>query len=696
MKWISSKILRQILLSPFLLAIPFTVLVIVLIPDFFSKYKSELIKQGLIDKPGGFEYWEDIDKDGNSERIILFNNTEGDAAIKIFEEKGYIGDHYYCRGRKLPDWRSCFFGYFNNNKNNLIFVFSLINDSIFLNCIDHTNLRDFLFRDLFIGKLQTPGSDDIHAGFIFFEDLDRDGWKELIFTINAGFPLQPRGCFIYDFRQKKLSRSPEMGVYLAVSAIEDVNQDGFKEIFTSTYSIFNYPDSLGGIKDDHSAWIMAFNKDLKFLFPPVEFRGKYIWVRTLPIKSENDWKLVSLLYQVASGKYSPRLMLTNLQGELILERKLGDSLERPDMDIFYLGQEREYIYLTDRHGHIEKIDGILQSGENFNVPEFISRDFLAADLDEDGKKELIYAKSKIDLPVIVRYDLSSPLYLNLPGSNEPRFVQIQTLENGRKIISIQQSDNYYHYSYDMNKFYYLKFPFYISIYILALGFVHLIRRLQRIQLERSRKISDEITALQLKSIKSQFDPHLTFNIMTSISYAVHQEDKELTNQFITKFSAFIRGIVTDSDKISRTIGKELLLISNYLDVEKMRLQQFEYVIMTPDGFNFSVEIPKNILLTFVENAIKHGIRPKEGSAKIIVRAEEKTDSLLEICVEDDGVGRSAPKNASSENTGKGLLIVEQILDLWDKLYGKRITLTIEDLTDNGKTTGTRVRISIPL
>ncbi|MBC8461908.1 MAG: histidine kinase [Deltaproteobacteria bacterium] len=342
MKWISSKIRRQILLSPFLLAIPFTLLIIVLLPDLFPKFRSELIEKGFIDKPGGYEYWEDIDHDGNSERIVLFNNTEGKASVKIIEENGYIGDHYYCR-------------------------------------------------------------------------------------------------------------------------------------------------------------------------------GKYIVIKTLPVKTGNDWKLVSLLYKIAPGNYSPRLILTTVQGEVITVRGLGDTLERPAMDIFFIGQDREYIYLSGQHGQIEKI-----------------------------------------------HDFSSPLYLDLPASIESRFVQIKTPESGRSTIAIQQAGIYYHYSYEKNRFYFLKFPFYMGIYVFILGFIHLIRRLQQVQLEQRKKLSDEITALQLKSIKSQFDPHLTFNIMTSISYAVHQGNKELANQFIARFSAFIRDIVTDSDQISRTLGNELTFVTRYL------------------------------------------------------------------------------------------------------------------------------------
>lgn len=695
MKWISSEILKQRLVSPFLLAIPCTILIIILLPNLFPKYKSELIDQGLIDKLGGFEFWEDIDRDGNSERIVLFNNNDGKASIKIIEEDGYLGAHYYCRGEMFSKYPFLYFGAFNNEGDKLILVYSMINDSIFLNCIDHANLQDFLFRDLFIGKVKTPGSKDTRPGTLFWEDLDNDGWKEVIFTLQTGFPLQPRGCYVYNFREGKLTKSPDMGVYFGITAIEDVNQDDYKELFTKTYAISNYSDSLGGMKDDHSAWIMAFNNDLKFLFPPVEFRGKYIKIRSLPIKTSNEWYLVSLVYQLIPGTQQPRVILTNLQGKVIRERNLTDTLEKPDYDLFYLGEDREHIYITNKKGYFEKIDVSLQPKETYNLIEVTSSIFLELDLDGDGKMEYVTMDNFGYMPIVFRKDLSYPLPIDLPMSRESRFIRGKALENGKIAIFIQQADQYYVFSYDRNKLHFLKFPFYFGIYIFILGFIHLIRRLQRFQLEHRKKLSEEITALQLKSIKSQFDPHLTFNIMTSISYAVHQENKELAKQFIAKFSDFIRSIVTDSDKISRTLGRELMLISNYLDVEKIRLKHFEYVIKTPDKVNLSVEIPKNIVLTFVENAVKHGIRPKESSATIIVSVEIKADGNLEIFIEDDGVGRTESKDTGKENTGKGLLIVEQILDLWYKLYGKQITWAIEDLKTDNTSAGTRVKIIIP-
>ena len=448
MKGITTKIARQILLSPFLLAIPCTVLVIVLLPDLFPKYKSELIDQGLIDKLGGFEYWEDVDLDGKSEQIILFNNTEGEASVKIIEEDGYIGAHYYCRGEMFSNYLSLYFGTFEQNGNKLILVFSLLNDSIFLNCIDHANLRDFLFRDLFIGKVQTSGSKDTRPGTLFWDDLDSDGWTEVIFTIRTGFPLQPRGCFIYDFRRNKLIRSPEMGVFMDIAAIQDVNHDGLKEIFTNTYSISNYPDSIGGLQDDHSAWIMAFTKDLNFLFPPVEFRGKYLSVKSLPIKTANDWRLVSLICQKSAGKHFPRLILTDMNGKLIMDRKLTDTLEKMEFNLFSLGENREYIYMSNQKGFFEKIDVSLQPVQVYNIPGVESESYLALDLDGDGKMEYITMDNFGYPPVVCRNDLSFPLFIDISLTRESTFIRGKALDNGKTAIHIQQAGQYYVYLYD--------------------------------------------------------------------------------------------------------------------------------------------------------------------------------------------------------------------------------------------------------
>jgi hypothetical protein len=92
------KRLRFFLQSPYFLALPVALLFIFLLPDIFRKYKTEIVEKGIIHKKDGFEYYADLNGDRTSERIVLFNNTEGRASIKILDHNGLILDHFYLSG----------------------------------------------------------------------------------------------------------------------------------------------------------------------------------------------------------------------------------------------------------------------------------------------------------------------------------------------------------------------------------------------------------------------------------------------------------------------------------------------------------------------------------------------------------------------------------------------------------------------
>jgi LytS/YehU family sensor histidine kinase len=106
-------------------------------------------------------------------------------------------------------------------------------------------------------------------------------------------------------------------------------------------------------------------------------------------------------------------------------------------------------------------------------------------------------------------------------------------------------------------------------------------------------------------------------------------------------------------------------------------------------------IPKSCLQTYVENALKHGIAPlkQSGEIKIGITKQEKN---LEIKVRDNGVGRANSSKTSSQSTGRGLKIMHQYYELFNKANKENISEEFIDLTDSeGNPTGTEVIIRIP-
>ena len=103
-----------------------------------------------------------------------------------------------------------------------------------------------------------------------------------------------------------------------------------------------------------------------------------------------------------------------------------------------------------------------------------------------------------------------------------------------------------------------------------------------------------------------------------------------------------------------------------------------------------------LLQTYVENAIKHGLRPKgeNGLITILFQIEGK---LLKISVEDNGVGRKRAKELNTGTTGFGLRIMDQYFELFNEYNEAKIKHRIIDLfSDDGTASGTKVEVFVPL
>ncbi|MBN2774693.1 MAG: histidine kinase, partial [Prolixibacteraceae bacterium] len=216
-------------------------------------------------------------------------------------------------------------------------------------------------------------------------------------------------------------------------------------------------------------------------------------------------------------------------------------------------------------------------------------------------------------------------------------------------------------------------------------------------IDQKRKVQKEkeLIELQLKSIKSQIDPHFAFNALNTMAALIYENEPDTTYDYFTRFAYLIRNILNDNEKISRSLGEEIDFVKNYLELQKIRFKdKFEYSIFIDPGISAETPIPKMIIQSYVENAVKHGLmhRPKDGQLSIWV---EKTGYCIRIVVTDNGVGRQKAAGLSTGSTGKGLKIMNRIFRLYKKLYHTDIIENIEDLTGNdGKPEGTRVILEL--
>ncbi len=214
------------------------------------------------------------------------------------------------------------------------------------------------------------------------------------------------------------------------------------------------------------------------------------------------------------------------------------------------------------------------------------------------------------------------------------------------------------------------------------------------QKKKARK-EKELIELQLKTIKSQMDPHFAFNALNTVASFIYAGDPDATYDYFTRFASLIRNILKDHDRISRPLQEEIEFVKNYLELQKVRFKEkFAYDIQVAGDILMDTQVPTMIIQSYAENAVKHGLMHRTRDGLLRIRILKKEPGIM-ITLEDNGIGREKAAELNPGSTGMGLKMMDQIIALHRKLYRTTITQTIEDLVDEqGIASGTRVTLTI--
>lgn len=129
---------------------------------------------------------------------------------------------------------------------------------------------------------------------------------------------------------------------------------------------------------------------------------------------------------------------------------------------------------------------------------------------------------------------------------------------------------------------------------------------------RWRQTEQEKLATELSYLKAQINPHFLFNTLNSIySLAIEQSDR--TADAVVKLSSLMRYVIRDAGNHQVPLSKELEYIRNYIDLQKLRLDDTVLVEFTVSGHANGQQIAPLILISFIENAFKYGVNPEEKS-----------------------------------------------------------------------------------
>ncbi|MDN3676429.1 histidine kinase [Flavobacterium paronense] len=221
---------------------------------------------------------------------------------------------------------------------------------------------------------------------------------------------------------------------------------------------------------------------------------------------------------------------------------------------------------------------------------------------------------------------------------------------------------------------------------------------KNIQIERDKaQLEKQMVELEQKALRLQMNPHFIFNALNTIKGYYSEGDVINASSYISKFSKLLRMLLENTEQLI-PLSKEIEMLEIYINLTKIRYKnKFEYELIVDESLNTNeISIPTLLLQPIVENAIIHGLAPKENKGTLVVRFLQK-DNQLECSVEDNGIGRVASKmiQKNKEYQSKALEITKERLELLDTNIGKS-TIDIVDLEVNSIPSGTKVIITIPL
>lgn len=186
----------------------------------------------------------------------------------------------------------------------------------------------------------------------------------------------------------------------------------------------------------------------------------------------------------------------------------------------------------------------------------------------------------------------------------------------------------------------------------------------------------KLAETNLRLIQAQIEPHFLFNSLSNVISLI-ETDATKSKALLESLTSFLRATLKRSADEVQTLEDEIVLIRNYLDIFKIRMgERLKYNIEHDDAIDCL--FPPLLLQPLVENAIIHGIEPKEKGGEINIKIRQ-VNKLLTISVTDNGSGF---KNDISKGFG-----LTNVFERIKSYYSNKGQLRIEK-NDQGGVTAT--------
>jgi tetratricopeptide (TPR) repeat protein len=247
----------------------------------------------------------------------------------------------------------------------------------------------------------------------------------------------------------------------------------------------------------------------------------------------------------------------------------------------------------------------------------------------------------------------------------------------------------------------------LALVVLALGAVVLVwRNLQQrrkhqavleglnAELHEQKSRIEEINGLlRLKVLRTQMDPHFIHNCLNAIRALSLKGEHERAEEYLEGFARILRNVLEHSVRDRISLDEEIAFLNDYVRLEQLRLGDDLTWSITADEALLDEEpqVPSLLVQPFVENAIWHGLAPKQGPKRLTVHFFQ-VNGVVTCRVQDNGVGRTE-KAPTPGRTSLGLKLTGERLELLTERMRSQGGFRVEDLKDaQGAASGTLVEL----
>jgi len=206
--------------------------------------------------------------------------------------------------------------------------------------------------------------------------------------------------------------------------------------------------------------------------------------------------------------------------------------------------------------------------------------------------------------------------------------------------------------------------------------------IERAQVVRALKLAD---TARLRALQSQLNPHFLFNALNGIAALIRDKDGAAAAAMVDALGDFLRSMLQKIELSEIVVAEELHFIDQYLQIQRFRFGSRLRASVEADPESLGALIPTLILQPLVENAVRHGVLPREEGGSLRVTIRKRAETLV-VSVEDDGPGLPAGV-AQSYGVGLG-----NSADRLSAMYGDAANLSIGVRPEGG---GFAVTIQIP-